>query len=79
MSPWVVTMDALEPFKVEGPQQDPPVLPYLETAGKNNYDIHLGSRFDARRQNGIGHFKVQLQIHVLEPAPTIGPPYRQRL
>jgi fumarylacetoacetase len=41
MSPWVVTMDALEPFKVEGPQQDPPVLPYLETTGKNNYDIHL--------------------------------------
>ena len=41
MSPWVVTMDALEPFKVEGPKQDPPVLPYLETAGKNNYDIHL--------------------------------------
>gem|GEM_PF-5534339 len=31
MSPWVVTMDALAPFKVEGPQQDPPVLPYLET------------------------------------------------
>ena len=41
MSPWVVTMDALAPFKVEGPQQDPPVLPYLETTGKNNYDIHL--------------------------------------
>ena len=41
MSPWVVTMDALEPFKVEGPKQDPPVLPYLETAGQNNYDIHL--------------------------------------
>ena len=41
MSPWVVTMDALEPFKVEGPQQDPPVLPYLETTGKNNYDIQL--------------------------------------
>lgn len=41
ISPWVVTMDALEPFKVEGPKQDPPVLPYLETSGKNNYDINL--------------------------------------
>jgi len=41
ISPWVVTMDALEPFKVEGPKQDPPVLPYLETTGANNYDIAL--------------------------------------
>ncbi len=41
MSPWVVTMDALEPFKVQGPKQDPPVLPYLETNGKCNYDINL--------------------------------------
>lgn len=41
ISPWVVTMDALEPFKVEGPVQDPPVLPYLITEGKNNYDIKL--------------------------------------
>ena len=41
ISPWVVTMDALEPFKVEGPLQDPPVLPYLKTEGKNNYDIKL--------------------------------------
>src|SRR6056300_485781 len=41
ISPWVVTMDALKPFKVEGPKQDPPVLPYLETNGANNYDIAL--------------------------------------
>lgn len=41
ISPWVVTMDALEPFKVKGPKQNPPVLPYLETNGANNYDIAL--------------------------------------
>jgi len=41
ISPWVVTMDALEPFKVVGPKQDPPVLPYLEINGANNYDIAL--------------------------------------
>ena len=34
-------MDALEPYKVQGPVQDPPVLPYLQTEGKNNYDIKL--------------------------------------
>ena len=41
ISPWVVTMDALEPFKCEGPVQDPPVLPYLKYEGNKNYDIHL--------------------------------------
>lgn len=41
MSPWIVTMDALEPFRVAGPEQEPPVLPYLSILGKNNYDILL--------------------------------------
>ena len=41
ISPWIVTMDALEPFKLEGPVQDPKVLSYLEYEGKNHYDIHL--------------------------------------
>jgi fumarylacetoacetase len=29
ISPWIVTLDALEPFKVDGPLQDPEPLPYL--------------------------------------------------
>lgn len=41
ISPWVVTMDALEPFAVEGYKQEPKVLPYLTYEGKHNYDIHL--------------------------------------
>lgn len=41
MSPWVVTLDALEPFKVAGPDQDPAVLPYLQFAGQKNYNIDL--------------------------------------
>ena len=41
ISPWVVTLDALEPFRVEGPIQDPAPLPYLETEGPQAYDIHL--------------------------------------
>ena len=41
MSPWVVTLEALEPFKVKGPEQDPEVLPYLEYDGLKNYDINL--------------------------------------
>ncbi|MGE5170447.1 MAG: fumarylacetoacetase [Rudaea sp.] len=41
ISPWVVTMDALESFRVEGPVQDPPPLPYLATSGPQAYDIRL--------------------------------------
>lgn len=41
ISPWVVTMDALQPFKCAGPKQDPPVLPYLQFTGDQNYDIEL--------------------------------------
>lgn len=41
ISPWVVTMEALEPFKVQGTKQDPEPLPYLQTNGKWAYDIKL--------------------------------------
>lgn len=41
ISPWIVTMDALEPFRVEGPPQDPPVLEYLKTSGPSNFDVTL--------------------------------------
>jgi fumarylacetoacetase len=41
MSPWVVTLEALEPFRVNGPGQEPKVLPYLEYDGLKNYDINL--------------------------------------
>lgn len=41
VSPWVVTFDALEPFRVQGPDQQSPVLPYLKQTGKHNFDISL--------------------------------------
>lgn len=41
VSPWIVTLEALEPFRVPGPVQEPAVLPYLEYEGNKNYDIHL--------------------------------------
>jgi fumarylacetoacetase len=41
ISPWVVTLLALAPFKVDGPVQEPEVLPYLKYKGKKNYDINL--------------------------------------
>ncbi|MFN9800366.1 MAG: fumarylacetoacetase [Bacteroidota bacterium] len=41
VSPWVVTLDALEPFRVSGPLQDPPVLPYLRYDGNKHINIDL--------------------------------------
>ena len=41
MSPWIVTLDALEPFRVESPKQNPEPLPYLKTKGKHSFDIQL--------------------------------------
>ena len=41
ISPWIVTMDALEPFRTKGPKQEPTPLPYLQQKGKHSYDINL--------------------------------------
>lgn len=41
VSPWLVTMDALEPFRISGPKQDPEPLPYLNGAKAAHFDIVL--------------------------------------
>jgi fumarylacetoacetase len=40
-SAWIVTLDALEPFRTKGYVQEPKVLPYLEYNGEKNIDINL--------------------------------------
>ncbi|XP_017534502.3 fumarylacetoacetase isoform X2 [Manis javanica] len=41
ISPWVVPMDALMPFAVPNPKQDPPPLPYLRHDQPYTFDINL--------------------------------------
>ena len=41
ISPWIVSLDALEPFRVQGPEQKPEVLPYLKCSKPFNFDIAL--------------------------------------
>lgn len=41
ISPWVVTMEALDQFRVDGPTQDPEVLPYLKCETQHSFDINL--------------------------------------
>lgn len=49
ISPWVVTREALEPFRVHGPVQDPVPLPYLQQKGANNYDLQLSVDLKAEK------------------------------
>ncbi|MGV2291349.1 fumarylacetoacetase [Trinickia sp. YCB016] len=44
ISPWIVTLDALEPFRVAQPQQEPQPLAYLQHDGQHAFDIELEVR-----------------------------------
>jgi len=41
ISPWVITLDALEPFRTASPKQEPTPLPYLQQTGDKTFDINL--------------------------------------
>lgn len=41
ISPWIVTLDALEPFRTNGPEPEKDLLPYLRTKGAKTFDINL--------------------------------------
>ena len=49
LSPWIVTLDALEPFRTAGPIQDPKVLPYLEYEGRQTHRYKPRGFNSARR------------------------------
>lgn len=51
VSPWVVTLDALKPFRTAGPEQEPRPLSYLQFEGPQNYDINL--EVDIRTPEGV--------------------------
>ncbi|MCB0569027.1 MAG: fumarylacetoacetase [Phaeodactylibacter sp.] len=63
MSPWVVTLDALEPFRVEGPVQSPQPLPYLQCEGPKSFDIRL--EVDIIPQSGKGKTVCQSNFRYL--------------
>jgi fumarylacetoacetase len=51
ISPWIVTREALEPFRVHGPTQEPVPLPYLQQKQPNNYDLELDVGLRAEHMN----------------------------
>jgi len=50
ISPWIVTLDALEPYRIKSPEQSPEPLPYLQQTGRKGFDIHL--EVDITPENG---------------------------
>jgi fumarylacetoacetase len=55
ISPWLVTLDALEPFRVEGPPQEPQPMRYLRTDEPWAYAIDLAVDLQSAqmRERGI--------------------------
>ncbi|MGH2576084.1 MAG: fumarylacetoacetase [Ignavibacteria bacterium] len=49
ISPWVVTMEALEPFRIAGPAQNPKPLPYLQSKENCTYDINLEVKLQTKK------------------------------
>lgn len=54
ISPWIVTLDALAPFRVAGPRQEPAPLEYLRVEQANNYDVHLCVELQSERMRADG-------------------------
>ncbi len=55
ISPWIVTLDALEPFRCAGPVQDPEPQPYLRSSGDwaFNIDLEVGILAPASEKDDI--------------------------
>ena len=51
ISPWIVTLDALEPFRKPLAPQDPQPLPYLRASNDFTFDIHLEARLQTSKMD----------------------------
>ncbi len=60
ISPWIVTLDALEPYRVAGPRQEPPPLDYLRQHEAWNYDVSLAIDIESAemRERGIAPYTI---------------------
>lgn len=60
VSPWLVTLEALEPHRVAGPRQDPAPAPYLVAPGPAAYDLHVEVTLQsaAMREQGLAPVRL---------------------
>jgi len=53
MSPWIVTLDAVAPFRVPAPPQQPAPLPYLRAPEATGLDLHLSVELNGTQISGV--------------------------
>jgi fumarylacetoacetase len=63
ISPWIVTLEALEPFRCRGPEQSPAPLPYLRTTGDMTYDIELEVYLQSSRISRSNFRRLYWNMH----------------
>lgn len=64
ISPWVVPIEALEPFRTHGPKQDDPTpLQYLRDESKAGYE-HSYCTFSATAYNNHFSYDIHLEVHL---------------
>ncbi len=51
ISPWIVPLEALKPYRVKGPKQTPAPLDYLKTRGAKNIEIELAVTVTSSKNN----------------------------
>jgi fumarylacetoacetase len=54
LSPWLVDLDALAPFRVMPPPQEPQVAPYLRAVGPTGFDLHLEVSIESELMRSTG-------------------------
>ena len=79
VSPWIVTLDALAPYRVSGPDQDPAILPYFGIRWAKPLRRRPRSGNHSRKWRRPHGVPFQFQAHVLEHAPTACASHGQRL
>ena len=77
VSPWLVSLEALAPYRVASPVQDPPVADYLAGGEPWGFDLHLEVWLDTAaiascRANRRVPQPCAVRRHVLDPGPTTG-------
>ena len=60
VSPWLVSLEALAPYRVASPVQDPPVADYLASDEAWGLDLHLEVWLETAAMRSAGHAPVCL-------------------
>jgi fumarylacetoacetase len=55
LAAWITPLEALEPYRIAGPPQDPEPLPHLRTTRPWAFDLHLDVRLSSLAMRGAGH------------------------